>query len=100
MLQNPPRPAPRPVPKGVSVIGADGRRLGMVSGLTPDGGDPTHLLVFVAERTRLIPLEYRLPVTAIVRVDDGAVYVDVTGDALKAGPDGADGADGLDGDLP
>lgn len=73
-------------PKGASVIGADGRRLGMVSALEPDPASPTHLLVFVAERQQLIPREYPLPVSAIVRIDDaGAVHVDVTRDGLRGG---------------
>ncbi len=76
-------PAP---PKGASVIGADGTRLGMVSALEPDPEAPTHLLVFVAERQQLIPREYPLPVSAIVRIDDGgAVHVGVTRDGLRGG---------------
>jgi len=76
-------PAP---PKGASVIGADGRRLGMVSALEPDEVTPTHLLVFVAERQQLIPREYPLPVSAIVRIDDaGTVHVGVTRDGLRGG---------------
>ncbi len=86
--------APHVVRKGASVVGADGVRMGMVSALAPNTDDPTHLLVFVAERTRLIPLEYPVPVTAIVRIDDGVVYVDVTRDALPPQPDRADGRDG------
>lgn len=98
MVQDPPRVAPPSVSKGASVIGPDGRRLGMVSGVTPDAADPTHLLVFAAERTRLIPVEYEVPVTAIVRVADGTVYVDLTRDALGMRVNGAIEADGgLDG---
>ncbi len=94
MLKELLRAAPRTVPKGASVVGADGLRLGMVSGLGPDAADPTHLLVFVAERTSLIPREFPVPLSAIVRVADGVVYVDVTRDALRSRGDSAGGADG------
>jgi len=58
----------------------------MVSALEPDPASPTHLLVFVAERQQLIPREYRLPVSAIVRIDDaGTVHVDVTRDGMVGG---------------
>lgn len=83
----PPRASvvPATPPKGASVIGADGRRLGMVSALEPNEESPTHLLVFVAERLQLIPREYPLPVSAIVRIDDaGTVHVGVTRDGLFA----------------
>lgn len=97
MLKDPARAVPRMVAKGASVVGADGVRLGMVSALAPDGDDPTHLLVFVAERTRLIPREFPLPVTSIVRVADGVVYVDVTRDGLRSRAGGVSEADGYPG---
>lgn len=94
MVQVSPRVSSAVIPKGASVIGADGVRMGMVSALLPDVGEPTHLLVFVAERTQLIPWEYPLPLTAIVRVSDGDVHVDVTSEAFRFRPNGAAG------DLP
>lgn len=72
-----------PLRRGAAVIGADGQPLGLVSALRPDEREPTHLLVFVAERRQLIPREYRVPIDAVVRVDDGAVHVDFTRAALR-----------------
>lgn len=75
--------AARPLRRGSAVIGADGQPVGLVSALRPDDREPTHLLVFVAERRQLIPREYRVPVSAVVRVDDRAVHVDFTRAALR-----------------
>lgn len=72
-----------PLRRGCAVIGADGLPVGIVSALRPDDREPTHLLVFVAERRQLIPREYRVPLSAVVRVDDRAVHVDFTRGALR-----------------
>jgi len=72
-----------PLRRGSAVVGADGEPVGLVSALRPDDRDPTHLLVFVADRHHLIPREYRVPLSAVVRVDDRAVHVDFTQAALR-----------------
>lgn len=68
---------------GWSVIGSDGQRLGMVSGLAPDADRPTEVLVFVADRRQLIPREFHLPMSTVVRIEDRAVHVTVNGATLN-----------------
>jgi len=67
---------------GWAVIGANGVRLGMVSGFAPTAEAPSELLVFYADRAQLIPREFRLPMSSVTGIDQREVHVAVTADAV------------------